>query len=241
MIWIERMKLTSLGRQARIIFGLFRKEKCEIQRNKRFLLLIFMMPAIAFIVRGMASEQMAAFIPLATAIQVVMVPIVCTANIIAEEKEKNTLKMLLLSDVKLGAYIAGIGIAVEIFTILGLMFIAMNTDYNDIVSAYYILYGALVSIISYILGAMIGLGVKNQVSVGPAIMPVIMITLALPAIGEFNEFLHGIAELLYSNAFNQMVVSMEYTMHYQMIIWMNFIIVVVVFLIRWRRDKLLLE
>lgn len=60
----------------------------------------------------MKDSELASVLPTFITMHIVMIPIINMANIIAEEKEKNTLRVLIMSNVKPMEYLIGIGLSV---------------------------------------------------------------------------------------------------------------------------------
>ena len=86
----------------RHIITIIKKQIKDTLRNKAVLIQFVMFPALAVIMtRSMQIEGMPPdfFVKLFSTMYVGMAPLTCIAAIISEEKEKNTLRVLLMADV----------------------------------------------------------------------------------------------------------------------------------------------
>lgn len=115
------------------------------------------------------------------------------AMMIAEEKEKNTLRTLLLSGVSAVEFLTGkviIAFIITEITNIIIFFIAgMELKYLG-----WFLFLSLLVIASMILiGAIIGMLAPTQMSTGVIGMPVIMLLLLIPMMAEFNPSIRKLA------------------------------------------------
>ncbi len=116
--------------------------------------------------------------------------------LIAEEKEKNTLRTLMLSSVSPWEFLAGkvlITLLVsEVVNIVIFFFIGCDIQYLG----QYILITTLVLFSMIEIGAIIGIISPNQMTTGVFSMPVIMIFFIIPMFAEVNKTMKTIAKLL---------------------------------------------
>ena len=87
------------------------KQFCDTLKNKLLLLLIFMYPVLAYIFYFLLKDTQEAVnivIPIFITMHIIMAPIVCMSSIISEEKEKNTIKVLLFSGIRSYEYLLGV-------------------------------------------------------------------------------------------------------------------------------------
>ena len=95
-----------------------------------------------------------------------------------------------------------------------------------------------------VLGATIGIFVKNQMAANGMCAPITIVIGMLPTFGALNESIQNITKLLYSTRFadtiaeiiNQTAVTIDYKIILTYII--NFIICITVFSIVYRKKKL---
>ena len=94
------------------IYAIIRKQLKDTFRNKPTLVQFVMFPAIAAILTLSAGEfelPKRYFVNLFSVMYVCMAPILILSAIISEEKEKGSLRMLMMSNVKPMEYLLGIG------------------------------------------------------------------------------------------------------------------------------------
>lgn len=128
-----------------------------------------------------------------------MAPLVSVSAIIAEEKEKNTLRVLMMADVSPAQYLIGIGIYVFAACILGcVIFCFLLTNVTGIQRLTFLLIAASGIITSILIGAAIGIGSKNQMSATAVSVPVMMVFSFMPMLSMFNDKIEKISKLMYS-------------------------------------------
>lgn len=105
------------------------KQFCDTLKNKLLLLLIFMYPVLAYIFYFLLKDTQEAVnivIPIFITMHIIMAPIVCMSSIISEEKEKNTIKVLLFSGIRSYEYllgVAGVLMGILIVSVIPYLFI----------------------------------------------------------------------------------------------------------------------
>lgn len=185
----------------RKVSGLFNKEIKDIGKNKNILLMSLLPILYAFIYSKMITGQgmgdgpnKVEILLLCLGMNLALVSGFVTAMLIAEEKEKNTLRTLILSGVTPLEFLTGkiliTFILSEIINVAMFFIIGMETQYL----VKYILVTTIVVLIMIGIGAIIGILSPNQMSTGVIGMPVLMIFLLLPMFAMFNETLSKIAK-----------------------------------------------
>ncbi|MDF2803285.1 MAG: putative transporter rane component protein [Anaerocolumna sp.] len=115
------------------------------------------------------------------------------AMLIAEEKEKNTLRTLLLSGVSALEFLIGKIVITLLLTQLSnlVLFFIIGFDMKSL--GWYLLYTFFVSISMIILGSLIGLIAPTQMSTGVIGMPILFLLLIIPMFADFNVTFQKIA------------------------------------------------
>lgn len=183
------------------IRAIFLKQMKETFKNKTVLIQFVMFPAFAFIMENAIKiDDMPEhfFVKLFAVMFVGMAPLTCVASIIAEEKEKNTLRALMMSNVKPAQYLAGIGSYIWLMCMVGAVAFAVCGNYSGKDFAVFMLIMAVGVLLSILIGAIIGICCKNQMTSTSITVPVMMIFSFLPMISMFNESIEKVAKVTFS-------------------------------------------
>ncbi len=183
------------------ITAVFLKQIKETFRNKTILIQFLMFPVMVIIMENAIKlENMPEhfFVKLFAVMFVGMAPLTCMSAIISEEKEKNTLRALMMSNVKPFEYLLGVGAYVFIMCIIGAVVFAVCGGYEgkDLL-VFMAVMGAGI-LLSSLTGAVIGVFSKNQMSATSITIPVMMIFSFLPMLSMFNENIEKVARITYS-------------------------------------------
>ena len=150
------------------------KQFCDTLKNKLLLLLIFMYPVLAYILYFLLKDTQEAVnivIPIFITMHIIMAPIVCMSSIISEEKEKNTIKVLLFSGIRSYEYllgVAGVLMGILIVSVIPYLFILKFDTEQTLLFFYFIILGFVCSML---LGSVIGIMSINQMSLGTISSP----------------------------------------------------------------------
>ena len=186
----------------RNIRTIIKKQLMDTLKNKAVLIQFVMFPMMALIMTsavkmdGMPDNF---FVTLFATMYIGMAPLVSVSSIIAEEKEKNTLRVLMMAKVTPGQYLLGVGTYVFSICMIGsLVFAALleNVDLNYRLGFMGVMAAGF--IISIVIGATIGVAGHNQMSASSVAIPVMMIFSFLPMIASFNKTVEKVAVVAYS-------------------------------------------
>ena len=185
------------------ILTIFFKQCKDTLKNKAVLIQFLMFPAMTIIMENaIPSDAMPMpehfFVKIFSAMFVGMAPLVSTASIIAEEKEQNTLRALMMSNVTPMQYLLGIGAYVWLLCMFGATVFALCGGYSSAEFVQFLLIMAAGIVISILLGAVIGIFSKNQMSATSLTVPVMMVFSFLPMLAMFNETIAKVAKFIYS-------------------------------------------
>ncbi|KOR26943.1 ABC transporter permease [Clostridium sporogenes] len=127
---------------------------------------------------------------------------------IAEEKEKNTLRTLMLSSVSPWEFLTGKAIIIifisEIVNIAMLFILGFDAKYL----VKYVLITSLLLLSMIEIGAIVGVFCKNQMATGIFSMPVILIFYVIPMAAKMNKIIEKVANLLPNYHMNIMLSSL---------------------------------
>ena len=222
------------------ISTVFLKQVKETLKNKAILIQFVLFPLLAAIMENSIriNEMPEHFFAKLFAVMFVgMAPLTCMSSVIAEEKEKNTLRVLMMSNVKPVQYLLGIGSYIWIMCMAGAAVFAILGEYKGADIARFMLVMAVGIVISILVGAVIGIFSKNQMSATSVTVPVMMIFSFLPMLSMFNETIGKIAKVTYSQQISILVNGdFEIAADSIVVLAINFVLAVVLFFTAYRKN-----
>lgn len=226
------------------ITAVFLKQIKETFRNKTILIQFLMFPVMVIIMENAIKlENMPEhfFVKLFAVMFVGMAPLTCMSAIISEEKEKNTLRALMMSNVKPFEYLLGVGAYVFIMCIIGAVVFAVCGGYEGKDLLVFMAVMGTGILLSSLTGAVIGVFSKNQMSATSITIPVMMIFSFLPMLSMFNESIEKVARITYSqqmsiliNGIGNSAIKPESII----IIAVNFVVASILFTLAFRKKGL---
>lgn len=177
------------------------KQMKETLKNKTILIQFLMFPVMTIIMEtAIKMEDMPEhyFVKIFSVMFVGMAPLSCLSAIISEEREKDTLRALMMSNVKAYEYLLGVGIYVWCMCMVGALVFAVCGEYSGKDFLVFMLIMAFGILVSGLIGAVIGIISKNQMSATSVTVPVMMVFAFLPMIAMFNASFEKIARVTYS-------------------------------------------
>lgn len=190
---------------------IFLKQLKDTLKNKAVLIQFVMLPLMAVImensvkIEGMPEKF---FVRLFSVMFVGMAPLICVSAIISEEKEKNTLRALMMSNVKPLEYLCGIGSYVWLMCMAGTAVFAVCGGFTGMSLVKFLAVMAVGVILSELIGGVIGIFSKNQMSATSVTVPVMMIFSFLPMLSMFNEKIEKVANLTYTQHLSVLINSL---------------------------------
>lgn len=186
----------------RKIKALVKKEFIDFTRNNN-VSIISLLPLILVIIFGTISKNnedfpLAGFSLLSLGINMnlVFVSSFAMSMMIAEEKEKMTLRTLMLSSVKPLEFLISKAIIVFIISFFTNSAIYIFTGLSMNYFLLYVIISIPLAWIMMLIGACIGMIAKNQMATSFYGMPVILVFMLFPLFGSINSFLEYIVNLL---------------------------------------------
>ena len=193
--------------------AIFKKQIKDIYKNTSVLIQFIIYPVVAFAMTALVargdmvntgesgmSENM--FITMMASVFVGMGLIPFVANIVAEDKEKKSLRFLVMAGVKPYGYLLGIGGVVFFASLFpALAFTIMGRFSGE---EFWIFLAVLMSgvVASTILGLAIGIHAKNQQAATGLAMPAAMVLGFGPIIAPFNAQVERIFSFFYTQQLN---------------------------------------
>lgn len=185
-------------KNASLIFG---KQVKDTGKNIALWIQFIMFPLMAAImensirVEGMPENF---FVGMFAVMHVGMAPLTVSAAVISEEKEKNTLRMLLFANVKPMEYLCGTGGFVFCACMAGSVIFGILGGYTGRKLLLFVLIMAAGVLASMLFGAAVGVWGRNQIAATAAMTPVMLVFAFLPMLAMFNGTIERAANLVYS-------------------------------------------
>lgn len=192
--------------------AVFKKQAKDSLRNPLILVIFCMFPLLSAVFKFvLPSDEFKVLVPSFANLNTVMLPVVFMSSIIAEDREKKSLRMLVMSNVKGGSYIAGVGACVFALSLISSLSFAFFLPIESFCDFACFLMSAIAGICcSMLAGAILAFIAKNQVSAGPLTAPVTMILGLLPMLSAMNADLEKFSKLFYSFYVRKSFVSLKY-------------------------------
>ena len=192
------------------IITIIKKQIKDTVKNKPVLIQFLMFPVMTLIFENAIDVDMPElfFVKMFSSMYVGMAPLVAAASIISEEKEKNTLRVLMMAGVRPFEYLIGISAYIWILCIAGSAVMATALPSGD-VPFFMVMMGAG-CIISIFIGACIGIFAKNQMVTTSLMMPVMMILSFSPMLAMFNDKIEKVARFVFTQQIKVTVDGMSF-------------------------------
>lgn len=190
---------------------IIKKQLKDTLKNKTVLIQFVMFPLLTLIFENainIPDMPELFFTKLFSVMYMGMAPLVAVASVIAEEKEKNTLRVLTMANVKAWEYLAGIGIYVWTICMAGAGVMATTLSSGDI--PFYLGVMAAGFIISIAIGACIGIIASNQMAATSLSLPVMLIFSFMPMLAMFNDKIEKIAGIFYTQQIRELLGNMTF-------------------------------
>ena len=180
------------------IITIIKKQIKDTVKNKPVLIQFLMFPVMTLIFENAIDVDMPElfFVKMFSSMYVGMAPLVAAASIISEEKEKNTLRVLMMAGVRPFEYLIGVSAYIWILCMAGSAVMATALPSGDI--PFFMAMMGAGCIISIFIGACIGIFAKNQMVTTSLMMPVMMILSFSPMLAMFNDKIEKVARFIFT-------------------------------------------
>lgn len=228
----------------RNILAVFLKQLKETLKNKTILIQFLLFPIMAVVMENAIKlDDMPEhfFVKLFAVMFVGMAPLTCMSAIISEEKEKHTLRVLMMSNVKPFEYLIGVGMYVWFMCMVGAVVFAVCGGYSGMDFYMFLLITVVGILLSGLTGAVIGVFSKNQMTATSVTVPVMMVFSFLPMLSMFNESIEKIARITYSQQLSILINGLGTTggsVENVVVIAINFLVVALLFGIVFKKKGL---
>lgn len=225
----------------RNIIALFIKQVKDTLKNPQVLSLFVIFPILGLVMsKALPTEGMGGplfFIAIFATVHCIFAPLEAAASLVAEEKEKNTLRILILSNVTLPEYLISIGGFILTSTLLtGSAFLFMDAAVmeNGVIFMVSLMAGGL---ISTVFGLCLGLQSRNMSAATAIAMPCGMILAFLPMLAGFNQTLEKISRYTYGQQITYFIRDMKTTAAGWVTLAVNLLVLLIIGLILYRRIR----
>ena len=222
-------------------FAILWKQIKDTIKNKTILIQFVMFPFMTVIMENAIKiDNMPEhfFANLFAIMYIGMAPLTGMSAIISEEKEKNTLRVLHMSNVKAVEYFSGNAIYVWSLCMLGSLVIGLAGGYRGEILVKFMLVMAVGHLISTMLGAAIGAFSTNQMMATSITMPVMMVFSFLPMLSMFNDTIKKVAKMFYSQQLHILISQLnnfEVSTECIIVMCVNTILITVIFALGYQR------
>lgn len=223
------------------IIAILWKQLKDTLKNKTILIQFLMFPCMTLIMENAINIQDMPehfFANLFAIMYIGMAPLTSISAIISEEKEKNTLRVLQMSNVKSIEYLIGNAIYILFGCMIGSFVIGLAGGYIGANLFNFMIIMFAGHIISMLVGATIGIFSKNQMMATSVTVPVMMVFSFLPMLSMFNDSIKAFSKYIFSeqlylllNDLSKIDISFENGM----ILGINFIVILVVFVANYKK------
>lgn len=183
------------------ISAIFVRQLKDTLKNKSVLIQFLMFPVMTLLMQNtikLDDMPVNFFAELYAIMHVGMAPLVVTSAIIAEEKEKNTLRVLMMANVRPQEYLLGVGSYVWLLCMAGSLVIGLCADYSSSALLRFMLVMAVGFVVAILLGATIGLLASGQMAATSISVPLMAVFAFLPMIAMFNSTIEKKAKFCYT-------------------------------------------
>ena len=192
------------------ILSIFQKQIKDTFKNKTVLIQFVMFPVMTIVMENSVNMEgvMEHFFAILFATMFIgMAPLSSMAAIISEEKEKNTLRVLMMANVKPIEYLIGVGSYIWTACMIDALVIGIGGNYKGKELLTFLAIMAVGILASLLIGAAIGTWSRNQMMATSLTVPVLSIFSFLPMLSMFNETIEKIAKVVYSQQISILINS----------------------------------
>jgi len=221
---------------------IIKKQIKDTLKNKTVLIQFVMFPVLTLIFEqaiNIPDMPELFFTKLFSVMYMGMAPLTAVASIIAEEKEKNTLRVLTMANVKAWEYLAGIGIYVWTICMAGAGVMATTLSSGDI--PFYLGVMAAGFLISIAIGACIGIIAANQMVATSLSLPVMLVFSFMPMLAMFNDKIEKVAGIFYTQQIRELLGCMTFDgikTETMLVVAVNALLALILFFVAFKRKGL---
>ena len=221
---------------------IFKKQLKDTLKNKTVLIQFIMFPLMTLVMENaitLPDMPELFFTKLFSVMYIGMAPVTAAAAIISEEKEKNTLRVLMMANIKPWEYMLGVGAYVWTLCMAGAGIMATGLASTDI--PFYLGVMAAGFVVSIAIGACIGIFSSNQMTATSLFVPVMMVFSFSPMLAMFNDKIEKVARIFYTQQLRVLMNQMSFEgikPESILILAVNAVLALALFFVAFRRKGL---
>ena len=226
------------------IRAIFMKQALDCYRNKMVLIQYTIFPLIAAIFTELVAKPQEnipdmMFVMVFAPIFAGMSMITIVAGVIAEDREKNSLRFLRMAGVKPQEYLLGVTAIMLVAAVSGAIVFGLIGGFRGLEFFAFVLIMVLSAIASMFLGAAIGIFFNNQQAASAVAMPVAMVLGFGPMITMFNDTARKVLSCFYTQQLSESINNLHGDLGWPlMIIAGNIVVFFVVFYLSYQKKGL---
>ena len=216
--------------------------KVKALMSKNFLIMMLFSIGYGYLMKTIIGEVSTYALSMAVLFNIAMALYV-TALLLAEEKEKNTLRVLMTSSVRGIEYFLGtvFPILIEVEIINVILALLLGVTMSSYVWIIYLLMTSLATLSCTMIGMIFGIFAKNQMNTSSIITPAVIILMLIPMFSELLPFMKVISECLFTGIVMNVINKLSYAnISVSLIQWCilssECIITLLLFLILYKRN-----
>jgi len=194
--------------------AVFVKQMRDILKNREILIQYILFPIMAFIMTELVAKRNDdipnnIFVIMFTAMFVGMTPLITISNAIAEDRERKSLRFLVMAGVKPHEYVVGVGGFILIVSIIILVFFGLIGGFVGTALIKLVSIGTLGAIASILLGAAVGISSKNIQKATSLATPAALILAFIPMLAQFDETIARVAHFFFTWQIGEIINNMS--------------------------------
>ena len=222
--------------------AIFKKQILDTRKNRAVLIQFILFPIMTIVMSNAVKvDDMPEFfyLKLFGIMYMAMAPITSVSAIISEEKEKGTLRALMMSNVSPASYLIGVGLYDFFACFWGSMLMSLACGLTGEMWRGYMGVMMLGLPISIFLVAAIGIMAKDQMSATSLSVPIMCVFTFLPMMAQFNDTIAKVAKFFYTQ---QLYLALEDLNHVKidtegiLIVLCNAVLILGFFILAFRKE-----
>ena len=192
------------------IKAIFIKQMRDALKNPAVLIQFFLFPIMALIMTELVAKPndeipTSMFVTMFASMAAGMTPLVMTSGAIAEDRERKSLRFLVMAGVKPHEYLMGVSGFVLLVSLITSVAFGLIGEFRGVGFIIFVSVLFIGSAASSMLGASIGIFSKNQQASVATSTPVFLVLSFSPMISMFNETIAKITSVFYTQQINTVV------------------------------------